>query len=178
MSNDFVLSQGGKKIELLTSDVHDWRITFVDTGLNTNIRQRLLRVRRHLAGEKAFLANYRRFGARTWPERLSRSDKRIFYFADSNDEPAFPRWRRRIDLFRAVLRAPISRSEKLRTLLHFANRSGRKLLFIGEQKGAHEGRPLKLLSTAYFITDSSLGFAAFSFHGHRPRNGFRRPAEL
>jgi glucose-1-phosphate cytidylyltransferase len=38
--------------------VHDWRITFVDTGLNTNIGQRLLRVRRHLAGEKAFLANY------------------------------------------------------------------------------------------------------------------------
>jgi glucose-1-phosphate cytidylyltransferase len=30
----------------------------VDTGLNTNIGQRLLRVRRHLAGEKTFLANY------------------------------------------------------------------------------------------------------------------------
>ena len=58
MSNDFVLSEGGNKIELLASDVHDWRITFVDTGLNTNIGQRLLRVRRHLAGEKAFLANY------------------------------------------------------------------------------------------------------------------------
>ena len=58
MSNDFVLSAGGKEVELLTSDVHDWRITFVDTGLNSNIGQRLLRVRRHLAGEKAFLANY------------------------------------------------------------------------------------------------------------------------
>jgi glycosyltransferase involved in cell wall biosynthesis len=76
---------------------------------------------------------YRRFGARTWSERLSRSDKRIFYFADSNDEPAFPRWRRRIDLFRAVLRAPISGSEKLRILLHFANR---KLLFAGRNKRA------------------------------------------
>jgi glucose-1-phosphate cytidylyltransferase len=58
MSNDFVLSAGGRKVELLTSDVQDWRITFVDTGLHANIGQRLLRVRRHLAGEKAFLANY------------------------------------------------------------------------------------------------------------------------
>lgn len=58
MSNDFVLSAGGKKIELLARDVHDWRITFVDTGLHSNIGQRLLCVRRHLAGEKAFLANY------------------------------------------------------------------------------------------------------------------------
>ena len=58
MSNDFVLSAGGKKIELLASDLQDWRITFVDTGLQSNIGQRLLRVRRHVAGEKAFLANY------------------------------------------------------------------------------------------------------------------------
>jgi glucose-1-phosphate cytidylyltransferase len=58
MSNDFVLSTGGKEIELLARDMQDWRITFVDTGLNWNIGQRLLRVRRHLAGERAFLANY------------------------------------------------------------------------------------------------------------------------
>ena len=58
MSNDFVLSAGGKKVELLASDMHDWRITFVDTGLQSNVAQRLLRVRRHLAGEEAFLANY------------------------------------------------------------------------------------------------------------------------
>lgn len=58
MSNDFVMSAGGRKIELLTSDIDDWRITFVDTGLHTNIGQRLLRVRNYLAGEDAFLANY------------------------------------------------------------------------------------------------------------------------
>jgi glucose-1-phosphate cytidylyltransferase len=58
LSNDFVLEQGGKKIKLLTSDIDDWRITFVDTGLHANIGQRLLRVRRHLDGEDAFLANY------------------------------------------------------------------------------------------------------------------------
>jgi glucose-1-phosphate cytidylyltransferase len=51
-------SPGGKKIELLASDVQDWRITFVDTGLHSNIGERLLRVRRFLEGENAFLANY------------------------------------------------------------------------------------------------------------------------
>ncbi len=58
MSNDFVLSNGGKNIELLTRDFDNWRITFVDTGLHSNIGQRLLRVRNHLAGEDVFLANY------------------------------------------------------------------------------------------------------------------------
>ena len=51
VSNDFVMSEGGKKIELLKSDIQDWRITFVDTGLHANIGQRLLRVREHLKGE-------------------------------------------------------------------------------------------------------------------------------
>jgi glucose-1-phosphate cytidylyltransferase len=58
LSNDFTLSEGGRKIELHASDMHDWRITFVDTGLHSNIGQRLLRVRRHLEGEQTFLANY------------------------------------------------------------------------------------------------------------------------
>jgi glucose-1-phosphate cytidylyltransferase len=58
LSNDFVLSPGRKDIKLLTSDVQDWRITFVDTELHSNIGERLLRVRRFLAGESAFLANY------------------------------------------------------------------------------------------------------------------------
>ena len=34
VSNDFVMSQGGKKLDLLGSDIQDWRITFVDTGLS------------------------------------------------------------------------------------------------------------------------------------------------
>jgi glucose-1-phosphate cytidylyltransferase len=57
-SNDFVLSDGGKNVQLLSSDIHDWRITFVDSGLNANIGQRLLAVREHLQGEDVFLANY------------------------------------------------------------------------------------------------------------------------
>ncbi|HEY1308752.1 MAG TPA: sugar phosphate nucleotidyltransferase [Vicinamibacterales bacterium] len=57
-SNDFTLSEGGKRLELLKSDISDWRITFVDTGLNSNIGQRLKAVEKHLAGEEMFLANY------------------------------------------------------------------------------------------------------------------------
>jgi glucose-1-phosphate cytidylyltransferase len=58
LSNDFVLSEGGRKVELLSSDVQDWRITFVDTGLHSNLGQRLLRVRKYLEGEEEFMANY------------------------------------------------------------------------------------------------------------------------
>jgi len=58
LTNDFVLSDGGRKFELLSSDIEDWRITFVDTGLHTNIGQRLMRVRHHVEGEEMFLANY------------------------------------------------------------------------------------------------------------------------
>lgn len=58
VSNDFVLSGGGKKLKLFNSDIHDWRITFADTGVNSNIGQRLLAVEPYLAGEEEFLANY------------------------------------------------------------------------------------------------------------------------
>lgn len=58
ISNDFVLSEGGKKVDLLASDIQDWRITFVDTGLNSNIGMRLSAVRPFLEGEEIFLANY------------------------------------------------------------------------------------------------------------------------
>lgn len=58
VSNDFVLSEGGKRIDLLRKDIEDWRITFVDTGQNSNVGQRLLRVREFVAGDDVFLANY------------------------------------------------------------------------------------------------------------------------
>jgi len=57
-SNDFILSGGGKNLELLNSDIHDWRITFVDTGLTSNIGMRLKAVRKHVENEEVFLANY------------------------------------------------------------------------------------------------------------------------
>ena len=58
LSNDFVLLQGGAKLELLNTDIQDWRITFANTGLEATIAQRLLSVRGHLEGEEMFLANY------------------------------------------------------------------------------------------------------------------------
>jgi glucose-1-phosphate cytidylyltransferase len=58
LSNNFVLSEGGKKLDLLTKDIHDWRITFVDTGQNTCVGERLYAVQEFLKGEDVFLANY------------------------------------------------------------------------------------------------------------------------
>lgn len=58
VSNDFVIRKGGRSIDLLHSDIGDWTITFVDTGLNASIGERLRAVQPHLAGESMFLANY------------------------------------------------------------------------------------------------------------------------
>lgn len=57
-TNDFVLTGGGREVELLGRDLADWRITFVDTGLDSSIGERLRRVRPHVEGEEVFLANY------------------------------------------------------------------------------------------------------------------------
>ncbi len=58
VSNDFVLSSGGKNVSLLGSDIQDWNITFVNTGHGALIGERLKAVERHLDGEETFLANY------------------------------------------------------------------------------------------------------------------------
>lgn len=58
ISNDFVLSKGGKQIDLLSSDISDWNITFVDTGLTSNIGMRMKAVQKHVENEEIFLANY------------------------------------------------------------------------------------------------------------------------
>src|SRR5580700_10839807 len=47
LSNDFVLSKGGKELDLINSDIHDWEITFADTGLYSNIGQRLMAVAKY-----------------------------------------------------------------------------------------------------------------------------------
>ena len=57
-SNDFVLEGGAREVKLFRTDISDWRITFVDTGLNSAIGERLRRVRRFVDGEPMFLANY------------------------------------------------------------------------------------------------------------------------
>ena len=58
MANDFVLSEGGARVHVLKTDIHDWSITFVDTGLHSSIGQRLRAVRHLLGVDELFLANY------------------------------------------------------------------------------------------------------------------------
>ena len=58
LSNDFVLLEGGKAVRLYGNDIEDWTISFVDTGLDANIGQRLKAVQKYLAGEEVFMANY------------------------------------------------------------------------------------------------------------------------
>jgi glucose-1-phosphate cytidylyltransferase len=57
LSNDFTLSDNGK-VDLANSDIHDWKISFVDTGVNTNIGGRLQAVRKYVENDEMFLANY------------------------------------------------------------------------------------------------------------------------
>ena len=58
ISDDFTMSNGGKKLILKQSDIADWTITFIDTGLRSNIGQRLKAAETYLEGEEMFLANY------------------------------------------------------------------------------------------------------------------------
>ena len=57
LATDFTMSPGGT-IELLGPSICDWRITFLDTGLKSNVGQRLLAVRDYVKDEEVFLANY------------------------------------------------------------------------------------------------------------------------
>jgi glucose-1-phosphate cytidylyltransferase len=71
-SNDFVLNGGGN-IELFRTDISDWRITFVDTGLQSAIGERLRRVRRFVEDDEMFLANYADvFTDASLPDMISR----------------------------------------------------------------------------------------------------------
>lgn len=58
VSNDFVFSHGGRKLEFTQRDIGDWTITFVDTGLRATIADRLKTVEPYLQGDDVFLANY------------------------------------------------------------------------------------------------------------------------
>lgn len=56
--DDVTLARGQRQKYTNRTDVDDWTITFVETGLHSNIGERLLRARKHLDGEPQFLANY------------------------------------------------------------------------------------------------------------------------
>lgn len=58
LSSNFTLSDGGKNIELLESEIQDWKITFVDTGASANVGMRLRAVQPYIGEDEVFLANY------------------------------------------------------------------------------------------------------------------------
>ena len=58
LANNFVLSNGGRDVELFGRDMDNWRITFVDTGINAVVGERLKAIEPYVAGEDMFLATY------------------------------------------------------------------------------------------------------------------------
>ena len=58
LSNDFVISGPDRTVDVLGSDIHDWRVTFVDTGIASNLSQRLTSARRFVGEDEIFCANY------------------------------------------------------------------------------------------------------------------------
>jgi glucose-1-phosphate cytidylyltransferase len=58
LSNDFTLSNGGRDVKLFRKDISDWNISFVDTGPQSNIGQRLMAVQHLIGDDEVFLANY------------------------------------------------------------------------------------------------------------------------
>lgn len=58
LTRDFAILGNGDGFSPPESDIADWKIQFVDTGLHSNIGQRLNRVRPYLEDDELFLANY------------------------------------------------------------------------------------------------------------------------
>ncbi len=55
---DCVISDHGRKVEVLGEMPPDWRVTLVDTGMWRNIGERLVAVKHLVKDEEFFLANY------------------------------------------------------------------------------------------------------------------------
>jgi len=58
LTNDLVVSGGGRNVELLSRDIHDWSITLINTGMHSVIGQRLKKLERYIGDDELFLANY------------------------------------------------------------------------------------------------------------------------
>jgi glucose-1-phosphate cytidylyltransferase len=58
LRNDFLLPSSCSQMDLLSNDIHEWNVTFVDTGATSNIGQRLKAVEHYLEDDEIFLANY------------------------------------------------------------------------------------------------------------------------
>ena len=58
LSRDFLMIGDRRQFSPTTSDIDDWSIQFVDTGLHSNIGERLAKIRPFLGDDEIFLANY------------------------------------------------------------------------------------------------------------------------
>jgi glucose-1-phosphate cytidylyltransferase len=58
MNQDFTMHGNSQRFEPAVSDISDWKIHFVNTGLHANIGSRLQKVKQYLDGDDMFLANY------------------------------------------------------------------------------------------------------------------------
>jgi len=58
VSNDFIFSKSGKSVEMLSTDISQWKISLVDTGYSSNIGERLVAIKDYLGNDDVFLANY------------------------------------------------------------------------------------------------------------------------
>ena len=58
VSNDFVFSEGGRKLDFMQRDIDNWRITFVDTGQRSTIGDRLRLIEPYIGEDEIFLASY------------------------------------------------------------------------------------------------------------------------
>jgi glucose-1-phosphate cytidylyltransferase len=78
LTNNFILSPDPLEYETTENDLKEWRITFVDTGLDSTIGERLRRVRPFLVDEPYFLASYSDSltdaPLNRWVERFTASD--------------------------------------------------------------------------------------------------------
>ena len=57
-SSDLVVTEQGRSLESLYNDTEHWRISFVDTGLEASVGQRLRAAGRYAGDDDIFLANY------------------------------------------------------------------------------------------------------------------------
>lgn len=57
-SGDLIMRDAGKTLDPPASDIADWSITFAETGLHSNLGQRLSAVRHYLGNDEMFIANY------------------------------------------------------------------------------------------------------------------------
>src|SRR6202142_3425279 len=57
-NNDFSMKRGQKELHKSEPDIHEWNITFLDTGLKSNIGMRLMLAKPYLEDDEMFLANY------------------------------------------------------------------------------------------------------------------------